>query len=70
MTLILAFMDLLMPSNFNPCLYLVFDHLDEIFSFYLSNHFFVLECCQHTHQGGDILRNQVDMNLDLIVMSV
>ena len=62
-------MAVLMPSDFNPCLYLVFDHLDEIFSFYLSNHFFVLECCQHTHQGGD-WDNQVDMNLDFIVMSV
>ena len=41
------------------------------FGLSLSNHFFcVLIHCQHTHQGGEIWANQVDMNLDFIVMSV
>ena len=65
-----AFVFLLMPSDFDLCLCVAFDHLDEPLGLGLSNHLFVLICCQHTHQGGENSENQVDMNLDFIVMSV
>ena len=65
-----AFVFLLMPSDFVLCLCPAFDHLDELFGLCLSNHVFVLICCQHTHQGGGNSENQIDMNLDFIVMSV
>jgi hypothetical protein len=58
-----------MPSDFVLCSCVVSVHLDELFSLCLLNHFFVLLCCQNTHQGGEIWENQVDMNLDLMVMS-
>ena len=56
---VVAFVFLLMPID-----------LDELFGLCLSNCFFVLICCQHTHQRGENLENQVDMNLDFIVMSM
>ena len=65
-----TFMFLLMPSDFDLCLCVAFDHLDEPFGLCLSNRFFVLICCQHTHQGGENSENQVDMNLNFIVMSL
>ena len=66
----MAFVVLLMPSDFVLCLCAVFIHLDELLGLCLSNHFFVLICCQHTHHGGENSENQVEMNLDFIVMSV
>ena len=66
----MAFVFPLMPSDFVLCLCLAFDHLDELFGLCLSNRVFVLICCQHTHQGGGNSKNQIDMNLDFIVMSV
>jgi hypothetical protein len=59
-----------MPSDFVLCPCVVFVHLDEIFDLCpLKPFLFVLICCQHTHQGGENLENQVDMNLYLMVMS-
>jgi hypothetical protein len=33
--------------------YMAFYHMDEVFGFYVSNHFFVHGCCRSNHQGGE-----------------
>jgi len=48
---------------------LAFDHLDAIFGFCTSNHLFVLDSCQVTHQGGEMFQTMSINTLVYLVMS-
>jgi hypothetical protein len=65
----LAFVVSLMPSDLVLFSCLVFFHLDELFGLCSLKPFLCAHMLSIRSSRGRILENQVDMNLDLMVMS-